>query len=85
MEAPVLKAKAKFNGRDVLILGLSHGNLDRLRADGPNGFIRIDGASLGLPLDIHITAAETERHLLDFFASKIGPDTQVKIDESLKS
>lgn len=50
----------KARAGNLLLLGLSHANLDRLRADGLNGAIRIKGKDIGLPIEIWITAAETE-------------------------
>lgn len=81
----MMKLAGTVNGKKVVVLGLSHGNLDRLRADGVDGGIAIRGAELGLSADIYITAAETESHLLDAFASGIGTKTKVFIDRKLKT
>ena len=70
-------------GRTVLF-GLSHANLDRLRADGLDGFIRIGREELGIDVDIMITAGESEQVMMQHFAKGIGPETRVKIDERLK-
>ena len=69
----------------VVLLGLSHANLDRLRADGLDGFIRIAGEELGIDITILITAGETEQAMLEHFASSVGPDTKVTIDPRFKS
>ena len=45
------------DGRTVLILGLSHGNLDRLRANDP---IQFDGAPYGFDGNIVIFAGKDE-------------------------
>lgn len=45
------------DGRNVLVLGLSHGNLDRLRAGEP---IQFDGAPYGYPGTIFIFAGKDE-------------------------
>ena len=71
-------------GRTV-ILGLSHANLDRLRADGLQGAIRVLGKDIGADIDIFITAAETEQAMLEAFHDNIGPETKVNIDKRLKS
>lgn len=75
----------KIRKDNLVVLGLSHANLDRLRADGLSGGIKISGADLGIPIDIMITAAETEVKMLEAFTSGIGPDTKVSIDKRLKS
>lgn len=73
------------DGRPVVLLGFSHGNLDRLRADGLSGYIEIKAESLDIPFDILITAAETEQALLRAFEGGIGPNTKLRIDPRLKS
>ncbi len=70
---------------NLVLLGLSHANLDRLRAEGLKGGIRIQGAELGIDVDIIITAAPTEAHMLDAIAEQIGPSTRVHIDQKMKS
>jgi hypothetical protein len=80
----MMKARARFNGREIVLLGLTHANLDRLRTDGLKGCILVDGAEMGIPFDIHITAAENERAMLDAFQDSIGPDTKLHIDNKVK-
>jgi hypothetical protein len=75
----------KIKQGNKILLGLSHANLDRLRADGLKGAIKVAGKDLGIDVDIYITAAETEAVMLQEFAAGIGPDTEVKIDKRLKS
>lgn len=70
---------------NAILIGLSHANLDKLRADGTKGYIRVAGADIASPIDIIITAAPTEAHLLEAMSDMIGPDTKVRIDERLKS
>lgn len=72
------------DGRPLVTLGLSFANLDRLRADGLKGCIRINGAEIGIPVDIIITAGETEAVMADALAEFIGPDTVVHVAEKLK-
>ena len=80
--------KASATGRDgksYLIVGLSYANLDKLRADGTSGFIKINGAEMNLAVDVIITAGETEASLAHDLEQFIGPDTKVHISEKLKS
>jgi hypothetical protein len=62
-------------GRQILLIGLSHRNLDKLKADGMNGYIPIN--DIGLPFDVIITAAPTEDDLTRGLEGFIGPKTQV--------
>jgi hypothetical protein len=81
----MIKIKASIGDKGIVTLGLSHANLDRLRAEGLDGAIRIEGRELGLAADIWITAGETEAHMADHFRDGIGPHTVVHIDKKLKS
>jgi hypothetical protein len=81
----MMKIKADFRGRPSLILGLSHANLDKLRADGLDGHIHIDGKEMGCDHDIYITAAATEGDMLRAFQDGIQEGTKLHISEKLKS
>lgn len=81
----MIKAKGTVGGRDVVFFGLSHANLDRLRADGLDGGIRIEGKKLGLSADIIITAAETEADIINGMRESFSEDTIVHLSEKLKS
>lgn len=81
----MIKAVMAQRGRKLLLIGLSHANLDRLRADGLNGFIRIDGPVIGISHDIMITAGSTEAEIADALSDMIGPDTKIHVDPRLKS
>ncbi len=82
----MMKARIKGPDGDIVLLGLSFANLDRLRADGMKGFINIKATDIGgAPFDIMITAAATEADMATMLAEFIGPDTKVHIDEKLKS
>jgi len=81
----MMKVKAIIGQKSVIIFGLSWANLDQLRKDGLDGAIKIDGKQLGLSVDIWITAAPTERQMMDLFSAGIGPDTNLHIDKRLKS
>jgi hypothetical protein len=73
------------DGRTLLTLGLSFGNLDKFRAEPGDTFIRIDGKSMGLPIDVMIFSGETEAHMQELMKDSIGPKTKVHIDPRLKS
>jgi|HubBroStandDraft_6_1064221.scaffolds.fasta_scaffold00529_16 hypothetical protein len=73
------------DGRQVLMIGLSFGNLDKFRALPGDTFIKIDGTEMGLPLDVLIFSGETEAHMHKLVAGAIGPDTKFHIDPKLKS
>jgi hypothetical protein len=67
----------------LVILGLSHGNLDNLRGGLP---IRITGDTVRLDPDIEIMifAGENERMMAREVAKFVGPETEVKIDPRLR-
>jgi hypothetical protein len=71
------------DGRTLLLIGLSFGNLDRFRAQPGDTFIKIDGSELGLPVDVVIFSGETEAHLTDLLP--VGPETKVNISDRSKS
>ena len=82
----MIKGTAKgADGRDMLMIGLSFGNLDRFRAEPGDTFIKIDGKEMGLTFDVLIFSGETEAHLQTMVAGGIGPDTKIHIDPRLKS
>jgi hypothetical protein len=81
----MIKAIISNSRRKIFLIGLSHGNLDRLRRDGMEGFICIDGSEHGLSHDIMITAGESEADMLDHLKKFIGPDTKINVDPKLKS
>lgn len=80
--------KATATGKDgakLLVIGLSHRNLDKLREDGMEGFIEIDGGEIGWPgHTILITAGETEAAMASRFEELIGPDTKTTVADKLK-
>ena len=82
----MIKATLKQpNGRTLLAIGLSFGNLDRFRALAGDTFIQIDGAAMELPIDVMIFSGETEAHMQAMLAGRIDADTKVHIDPKLKS
>lgn len=60
----MVKAKAHLNGKEVLVLGLSFGNLDKFKSEPLDTFILIDGKEFGIPLDIMIVSGKTEDEIV---------------------
>jgi hypothetical protein len=82
----MIKATGKGpTGNDTLHIGLSFGNLDRLRAQPLNTFIEIDGKEMGIPFDVVIFSGKTEADMAQAMGAAIGPDTKVVVDPRLKS
>jgi hypothetical protein len=81
----MLKMTAKLDDRDLLVIGLSFGNLKKFLAQPGNTFIRIKGEEIGLPIDVLIFSGETEAHMTEIMKRFIGPDTKVYVDPKLKS
>lgn len=73
------------DGRTLLTIGLSFGNLDKFRAEAGDTFIKIDGKEMGLPIDILIFSGETEAHMEGMFGGSITGKTVVHIDPKLKA
>lgn len=72
----MIKMGGKGNGRDMILLGLSEGNLMRLREKKP---IVIHGEEIGWgKRDIIICWGETEDALAKELGSLIGPETNVR-------
>lgn len=74
----MLKMRTQLSdGRELLILGLSHLNLERLKAEQPIAF---RGDTVGLPgIEILIFAGETEQSMARDMAEFVGPNTRVSI------
>jgi hypothetical protein len=72
-------------GRTLLLIGLSFGNLDRFRAEPGETYINIDGKEMGLPIDIVLFSGESEAHLQEMVASAVTAETIVHIDPRLRS
>ena len=79
----MLKAKAVFNGKDAVILGLSFSNLAALRAEAGETYLHIEGKELEIPFDIIIISGKDEPAMVRFLRPAIGPNTKMNI--SLKS
>lgn len=81
----MIKARGSLRGREVLILGLSFANLDKLRAEVGNGYIEVSGKQVGLPIDIHIIAGETEAHIVQQLSGGMDENTVVVTEPRLKN
>jgi len=69
--------------KKIVVLGLSHANLDRLREGRP---VRFDGVEVDLPEAYFIIfSGESEPAMMEEFTSLIGPNTKVSINPRLKS
>jgi hypothetical protein len=72
----MIKAKATGKDKTIVILGLSHENLKRLKAKNP---IHINLADIDIPgYEIFIFAGETEEKIAEEMKEFIGPDTKIK-------
>jgi hypothetical protein len=69
----MLKAIAHANGRKILVIGLSFGNLDKFRAEAGDTYIAIDGREMGMDLDVMIISGETEADIAETMKGGIGP------------
>jgi hypothetical protein len=71
--------KGEWNGRPVLMVGLSFGNLDNFRKGPLDSFITIRGEQLGLDHDIIIFSGETEDQLAEYAAKNLAPDGRFRL------
>ena len=82
----MIKASAtQPDGRTLLLIGLSFGNLDKFRAEVGETYIRIDGKTMDLPIDVLIFSGQTEAHMETKLAKNITSRTKIHIDPKLKS
>ena len=63
------------DGRPVMVIGLSFGNLRKFLAEPGHTFIKIDGKAMDLPMDVIIFSGETEEKMASLVP--VGPDTKV--------
>ena len=73
----MIKAVATRGERQLLMIGLSFGNLDKFRKEPGDTFIGIDGAETGLPVDVILFSGATEADCASSLAAGIGPDTKI--------
>jgi hypothetical protein len=68
---------------ELMIIGLSHRNLDELRKGHP---IKCSGSDFGLGgnIEVIIFSGDTEQSMALEFAELVGPETQVSIDPRLR-
>lgn len=71
----MIKATAMDGDRQLLVLGLSFGNLRKFLAEPGDTFIKIDGKAMGLPIDVLLFSGETEEAMAKMVP--VGPDTKV--------
>ena len=60
------------DGKRVVMLGLSFGNLDKFRAEPGDTFIRIKGSEIGVDHDIIIFSCRTEDEGAEAFKRSIN-------------
>jgi hypothetical protein len=79
-------ARATREGREVLILGLSHQNLARIMAGQPLHIHKSVHPGVPDGWEIVLISGETEEAMQKMFvdAGCIGPQTSVHVDERLK-
>lgn len=75
----MVKAKGTIGGKQVVILGLSFGNLDRFKAEPGDTFIRIRGEEIGIPHDILVISGETEKDIAEMLSAGFDEDTKVHL------
>lgn len=74
----MLKATATGpDGRSLLVIGLSFGNLGKFIDEPGRTMIRVDGEEMGLPVDVLLFSGETEAEMHKTMAGAIGPETVV--------
>lgn len=82
----MIKASATTaDGRNLLVIGLSFGNLDKFRTKPGDTYIKIDGREMGLPTDVLIFSGATEADCAETIKAFIGPETNVVVSDRLKS
>lgn len=80
----MIKALVKGSGkRGVIMLGLSYGNLDKLRAEPLDTFIKIEGAQFGMPHDIIIFSGKTEADMEKMLTTDIKWTNWVSVPKSV--
>ncbi len=74
----MIKAVGTFDSREVLLLGLSRENFERLLRKEPI-FLAIEDVGLSYPLDLLIVAGETEAGITHDLQHLIGDETEIVI------
>lgn len=73
------------DGREMLVIGLSFGNLEKFRAEPGDTFIKIDGREMGMSSDVMIFSGETEAACAATIQEFIGPKTKTTVSDRLKN
>lgn len=82
----MIKATGKsITGKDMLIIGLSHVNLDKFMKEPLNTFIHINGAEIGMPFDVMIFSGKTEADMAELISKGFTPETKVTVSERSKN
>jgi hypothetical protein len=79
----MIKATATLGDRQLLMIGLSFGNLDKFLREPLDTFIKIDGKEMNLPIDVLIFSGETEAQMQRMMANSIGPHTKIHINPKM--
>jgi hypothetical protein len=82
----MIKASAKGrDGRAILVIGLSFGNLDKFRAEPGETYIKIDGREMGMSSDVMIFSGATEADCAETIKGFVGPKTKTTVSGRLKN
>jgi hypothetical protein len=76
----MIKATGNFDGRPVIMLGLSRANLNKFMAEMGDTYILIKREQIGIERDILIFSGETEAEMAEMMKGGIGPDTLIHED-----
>lgn len=77
--------KGENGQQDLLIVGLSFGNLDKFRVAPGDTYIKIDGRELGLTSDVLLFSEATEADCAEMIKSLVGPITNTTVSDRLKN
>lgn len=71
------------DGRKVLWLGLSFGNLKHFRDHPGDTFIKVDGTEFGVDFDVLLFSGRTEQEMMRDVADMIGPNTKATFSKKV--
>jgi hypothetical protein len=81
----MIKAISERNGRRVLFVGLSFGNLNRFLEQPLDTFIEIKGEEVGLTHDVFIFSGRTEEEMANLILPHLTPDAKVHVSTRKKN
>lgn len=82
----MLKAIATSSGgKKVLVIGLTFKDLELMRAHPMDDHIRIEGAEIGLAVDVMMFVGPDDAARASAVGGGIGPNTRVHISDKLKN